>query len=297
MKNNLYTEEMKKIKAPDSLIDKTVKCMRSADNEDVVAVMNKPKSKVRIFKFTSAIAAVLAVVIGFGAIHFAGENDERLFVLTANAAELTSEAYVEIGKLENVTSGSHYRIDEMIMTDDGEMIVKKSTPLSVTQEFNLAVTCSGEDIESVTYTVNNGYLTCDPSYEGLLSFTELTNEDQEKYGAWSSNDDYKLASSCTFGYNNQPASRLEFEVPEDGVDGSFPLRAAFTIFNDNNEYVTSDDKSDEDLLFYQMFNDHADEFSIDITVNYSDGLSSTQTLTFRCELTESENRTLMAKIA
>lgn len=299
MKDNIYTEALSKINAPDSLIDKTVECMRSAENESVAVVMDKPESKRKIFKFTAAVAAVLAVVIGFGAVHFTGGKTDRSFVLTANAAELTPEAYVEIGELENVTGGGHYRIDEMALDDDGKMTVIKKTVLSLTQEFNLAVTCSGEDIESITYTVNNGYLTYDPSYEGLLSFTELTDEEQEKYGAWSSSGDCELASSCTFDYNNQPESRLDFEIPEDGVDGSFPLRVAFTIFNDDNEYVATADESesDEDALYPQMFNDHADEFSIDVTANYSDGSSSTQTLTFRCEVTEYEDNILMAKIA
>lgn len=298
MKNNIYTQELSKIKAPDSLLDKTVECMRSAENERVVEFMDKPKSNRRIFKFTATVAAVLAVIIGLSAVHFAGGNIDHSFVITANAAELTPKTYVEIGELESVTGGGEFIVDGCKVNEEGKFVITDSTVLNLTREFNLTVKCSGENIESITYTANNGYLTYAPDYEGFMSNISLTEDELETYNAWCSTKDFELASSCTFDYNNQPESRLDFEIPDDGVDGSFPLRASFTIFADENEYVATADESgeiDENTLYPQMFNDHADEFSVDITANYSDGSSSTQTLQFICEQTE--NKTiLLAKL-
>ena len=298
MKNNIYTQELSKIKAPDSLLDKTVECMRSAENERVVEFMDKPKSNRRIFKFTATVAAVLAVIIGLSAVHFAGGNIDHSFVITANAAELTPKTYVEIGELESVTGGGEFIVNGCKVNEEGKFVITDSTVLNLTREFNLAVKCSGENIESITYTANNGYLTYAPDYEGFMSCINLTEDEVEAYNAWCSTRGFELASSCTFDYNNQPESRLDFEIPDDGVDGSFPLRASFTIFADENEYVATADESgeiDENALYPQMFNDHADEFSVDITANYSDGSSSTQTLQFICEQTE--NKTiLLAKL-
>ena len=302
MSKNIYKETIESISVSDEALEKAIISARSYRAEKNTT---KPKQKrVYMFRATSVIAASLVVIILFGVVFFPTGNSENSgngFVLRTNAAEITPESYVEIGELEGVTGGGHFKTHKHL-GDDGKIVVVDNDVevVSLTREFNLAVNCSGENIESITYTANNGYLICDPFYEGVVSFTELTDEEREVYNAsqTTETESCKFASSCTFDYSNQPESRLDFEIPKDGVDGSFPLRAAFIICGEENEYVTTTDENgiiNEEGIYYQMFNDHADEFSIDVTANFANGTSSTKTLQLKCEY-DGNNEYLTAKI-
>ncbi len=300
MKDNLYTQSIDNIKAPYSLVDKSLNRMRSADNESEVIVLKNPKRK--IIKLTSAIAAILAVTIGLGTIYFTvGNNTEHPFMLTANAAEITPETYIEIGKLQAFTGSSHYKANTYIDRQGNTVVVNENGAdelLTSGQEFNLDMKCTGEDIESITYTANNSYLTYAPNDEGLIDCISLTDEEMEKYFASGSSNNFVQASSCTFAYNNQPQSRIDFEVPEDSVDASYPLRIVFTVFFDEGECLIKPDKNqkfNEAKAFAEKFNANADDYSLDVTANFTDGTKSTKTLTFRCECTEDGKLMFYAK--
>lgn len=298
MKDNLYTHSIDKIKAPSKLLNKSLCRMRSFNNKSEVTVMKHPKRK--IIKLTSAIAAVLAVTIGFGTIYFTTEkNAEHPFMLTANAAEITPETYIEVGELQSFSGTSHYRTHGYMdknqmyhLTDNNEDLLFSG------QEFNIDMKCSGEDIESITYTANNSYLTYAPDYEGLIDCISLTNEEMEKYWASGSTNNFVQASSCTYAYDKQPQSRLDFEVPEDSVDASYPLRMVFTVFFEERECVIANDKNQkntEHKIFAEKFNENSDDYSLDVTANFKDGTKTTKTLTFRCEYAEDGKLMFYAK--
>lgn len=298
MKDNLYTHSIDKIKAPENLLESTVSRMRSADSESEVIVMKKSKRK--IIKLSSAIAAVLAVTIGVGAIYLTiGKETEHPFMLTANAAEITPETYIEIGELQAFSGTSHYKLHGYV-DNDGEFHKSDNNEdlLFSGQEFNIDMNCSGEDIESITYTANNSYLTYDQTYDGLIDCVSLTDEEMEKYWASGSTNNYLSASSCTYAYDKQPQSRLDFELPDDTVDGSIPLRMVFTVFFEEGECVITHDENQKDkesMIFAEEFNANADDYSLDVTANFTDGTKSTKTLKFRCEYTEDGKLMFYAK--
>lgn len=284
MKDNLYTQSMKNIKAPHALVDDTITKLSGADISDEVITVEKPKH--RAIKFTSAVAAVLALIIGLSVIPFGGNSNapdsEHNFVITAGAAEITPETYISLGFLESSFESGTFSINQQT----GEHIV-----LDAVKEFSVDIQCSGENIESITYTPNNGFLQYSPDFDGLISYVELTNEEREKYHAGASSNGSMQASSCTFDYYNQPRSLWDpevtgFEIPEECIDGTVPLRVGYTIsFEREANMVVPyiDGFADSDDIFVSEFNAHADEFSLDVTANFTDGTQVTKTLKFMCD--------------
>ncbi len=298
MKNNLYTKSVQNIKAPQELIENTVTQINEDSFTGNVISFEKPRR--RVLKFTSAVAAVLALVIGLSMIPFGGNKNtpdsEHNFVITAGAAEITPDTYISAGLLESSFESGTFLIDQQT----SEYIV-----LDTSKEFSVDIQCSGENIESVTYTANNGYLQYHPYFEGLLSYVNLTDEEIEKYDAGASKNGSLQASSCTFDYNNQPRSLWDpevtgFEIPEDGIDGTVPLRVAYTISFDEEERVVVpyiDDFADTDDVFYNEFNAHADDYSLDVTANFTDGTQVTKTLKFMCDNSMTQLQLLVTEVA
>lgn len=298
MKDNLYTHWIDKIKAPENLLDKSLCRMRSADSESEVIVMRNLKRKT--LKLTSAIAAVLAVTIAIGAIYFTtGKDTNHPFMLTANAAEITPETYIEMGELRAIVGMSHYKLHGYV--DDNKKFHQTDNNqdlLFTGREFNIDMKCKGEDIESITYTAKNSYLTYDQSYDGLIECVSLTDEETEKYWASGTTDNYIPVSSCTYAYDKQPQSRLGFELPDYTVDGSIPLRMVFTFFFEEGEHIIANDENqinNESKIFADEFNENADDYSLDVTANFKDGTKTTKTLNFRCEYTEDGKLMFYAK--
>ncbi len=301
MKDNLYTQAIKNIKAPATLVDDTISRLSGASAES--EVINMKETKHRGVKLTSAIAAVLALIITFGAITLlGGTSTEHSFVLTANAAEstadeatadeITKEAYIKIGEIKGFSdAGTGLHRKQYDENGDVYYNMYEAELLSLSKEFTLEMTCTGENIESITYTAHNSCFAYDEEYEGLLSVVELTEEETNRYNASGGTDFYKWAASCTYDYNCQPKSSWDktavvFEG-NDVVDGTIPLRMAFNFeFEDGKYFVTIDEHtgdSETDPIFEKEFNAHADEFALDVTANFADGSKTTKTLKFKCE--------------
>lgn len=296
MKKNLYTQVMKNITAPQSLVDETLSKLNTANGE--IIAIEKPKR--RALKFTSAVAAVLALIIGLSVIPFGGNSNkpdsEHNFVIKAGAAEITPDTYISLGLLESSSEGGLYRYMDLEF--------KEAMVLEVEREFNIDIQCSGENIESVTYTANNGYLQYYPYFEGLIDTVELSDEDYEKYGAGGSTNGSLIASACTYDYYNQPRSLWDpevmgFEIPEDSIDGTVPLRMAITFFLEEGKYIRPllhEHFVEDDDIFYSEFNAHADEFSLDVTANFTDGTHLTKTLKFMCDDSMTQLQLLVTEV-
>ncbi len=293
MKDN-YKNAIRSITAPDLLVENAIENMQNTKAE--VCAVEKPKHTA--LKFTSAVAAVLALIIGLSFIPFSGNkpDSEHNFVITAGAAEITPETYISFGCLESSSDGG------LIRYMDSQF--KEAMVLQVEREFNIDIQCSGENIESVTYTANNGYLQYYPDFEGLIDAVELSKEDYKKYDAGGSTNGSLIASACTYDYYNQPRSLWDpevmgFEIPEDGIDGTVPLRMAVTFFLEEGKYIRPiqhQNYVEDDDIFCDEFNAHADEFSLDVTANFTDGTQVTKTLKFMCDDSMTQLQLLVTEV-
>jgi len=296
VKRNLYTQDIEKIKAPDKLVEKSINTLYGAVNNNEVFIMKKNKHFK--LKLTSAIAASLVLVFVLSIVMFK-DNGESLtpdsnpvshpFILSVQAAdslgnsstmdEISKDTYVKINKIKNFGQGFGTTTK---YNENGDYLYDEI--FEVLKEFTLELDCSGENIETVTYTAHNTYLSYMPSYEGLIKAIDLTEEEREKYNAYASFDGFGWASSCTFDYNCQPKSTLTFELPEDTLDGTIPLRIAFYLELEDGKYTTiSRDNVDVKRIFEEEFNSRSDQYALDVTANFADGTSTTKTLKFKCK--------------
>ena len=292
MKHNTYMNTIGSITAPKNLVDEAVQKLNDAESTNEVLTFEKPKR--RMIKFTAVVAAVLALIIGLNFIPFSGikPDSEHNFVITAGAAEITPDTYITLGNLEESNETGLYRyLDEEL---------KKVSVLELGREYNVDIQCSGENIESITYTVHNGYLRFDPDFNGLIDFTQVDEEITDKYIV--SYPDW--ASSCTYDYNNQPRSfwdveEMGFEIPEDGFDGTVPLRMCVRFEFEEGEIVRTFDDEDYvnlDDVVYEEFNAHADEYALDVTANFTDGTQVTKTLKFICDNSMTQLQLLVTEV-
>lgn len=305
MKKNIYTQTVSKIKVPDELLNSALENIRNADNvSDKIINISKPKTKSKIFKLTGSVAAVLAVVIAFGAVYFPGTAHNSSFVLKANAAELTSETYINIGNLEQTSKGAGFSVNEGIIEIN-----------NMSGQFNLDFQCIGDNIETITYTTcfDCGCFVVNTDDVGFIEYSAS----DKSYG-YSGTGYSVLAKSCVFDYDNQPASRWEAPVPEDGIDGSVPLNVVFDVTDTEHKYTANINDFGDYSDGYNMFGDYnegqdavdkyidsiladylntnAENFKIDVTATFTDGTTETQTLQFICE-NDGNDIYLNAKIA
>ncbi|MBQ7966151.1 MAG: hypothetical protein IJ331_08735, partial [Ruminococcus sp.] len=296
MKDNLYTKTMENIKAPQKLVDNTIEQMREAGENSTVITFEKPKR--RVLKFVSAVAAVLALIIGLSVIPFGDgistPDNEHNFVLKVGAAEITPDVYIEVGELSNSGSGASFRPKDQETALEsfdwcGEYDLIRMDKMFLPQVFDV----QGDNIESITYTTHNCRLAYDSKFEGIVDVEEIPIEEMKEKGTAHFYNSYKWAKSCTLDYQSQRTSVDSgewFAMPKFGVEFAFEYEIG--------EYtIIVNEKNDVDIepFFVEEFNAHADEFTLDITANFNDGESVTKTLKFRCENPESSVMVLYAK--
>lgn len=301
MKKNLYTDGISKIKVSEKVLNAGIEAAKNYDSEQTAVNINAAKPKKKYFKLIAATAAVLAVAVATGTVLSIIGHKSNPFILTAGAKELNSETYIEVGNLDFISQTSNWGGRECKL-QGGKLISENNEAYTLywfEGEFNLGIQCKGENIESITYTVNNGHFLVDDSYEGCISYN--FSDSPEGYGTI---NNMKLADTCTFAYNMQPQSRLDFEVPEGGVDGSYPLIVAFraedtdNLYHNNPEKYTVEheykdanplDYVNYSLLASDLINSSPNEYSVDFTANFADGSASTKTIVFRCKTVEDKN--------
>lgn len=296
MKTNSYTKSIEKIKAPNNLIEKSIKELYDTEINNEVIIMKK--SKHFKLKLTSAIAASLVLILILSMIIFK-DNSETLtsgntpvshpFMISVQAAdspddtsimdEINKDTYVKINRIKNFGQGYGATVSQ-----NENVEYKYEEIFEISKEFTLELECRGENIETITYTPHNTYLSYMPSYAGLTEAIALTEEERDKYNAYTSFGGFGWASSCTFDYYCQPKSTLTFELPEDGLDGTIPLRIAFYFELEDGKYTKiSPDDIKLKSIFEEEFNIRSNDYSLDVTANFKDGTSTTKKLKFKCE--------------
>ena len=294
MKQNFYTKAVDNIKAPETLIEKSVNNLNSATTDNKIIIMNKNQHFK--LKLTSIIAASLVLILALSMIIFEPEDTapapeskpySHPFVISVQAAdtstddtatmdEINHESYVKINEIKNIG----YFADASYLDKSKETITLER----IGKNFTIDLVCTGENIESITYTAHNTFLSYMQYYRGLINTVNLTEEETEKYYAYCFMGGFDHASSCTFDYNCQPKSSLDHKVSEDALDGTIPLQIGFYFKVEKGKHIApSIDDCDMNKIFTEEFNARSDNYSLDVTANFTDGTSATKTLKFKCE--------------
>ncbi len=271
MKKNIYTDAVSKISTPDEVLQKGLESIRGAETTNEVINFKEAKANRKWFKPIGAVAAALAVIIGINAVGTFREKEGNTvvsnpFMITAYAQELNTESYVKIGDIKMNDGYLEYTID-----DDGNERINQVIPV-----FEFDVVCEGEGIKDITYSTTTGKFLVNDRDEAVLDYSELTKEDEEKFGRFTVNE-RKSASSCVLASNDKATASTPLFI-------TFKIQDAKEMYEaDMQKYGGGVTGNDIDAMAEALFNDSEYTYNADITANFTDGSKITHTLEFKCD--------------
>ena len=310
MIKNEYTKKLSEIKAPQSAVEKAIKAAIEADkNRKEVVVM--PKKSNKIIKIVSAAAACAVVVTGVAVISnqnvpapvihdnsmISQTSVKNSFALMVNAAELNEENTVGISEL-NMSGlnamGTDCMCIERVDIDENTSKLRAAWCPTI----NFPVVCRGNGIKSVTYKINNALFVPNEN----LQFTEIVRSEIDE----STLEIYNgyICNSFTIEYGEQLKSedvafiRLKpSDTPDLSKDDltkqaqefleNLPNFDAFVDFRNGDKYAE---------LRNALFKAEIQDVTVDITVNYKDGTSTTHTIAFTGKYDEIDSGTMPVEV-
>ena len=310
MIKNEYTKKLSEIKAPQSAVEKAIKAALEADKnrKEVVAM---PKKSNKIIKIVSAAAACAVVVTGVAVISnqnvpapvihdnsmISQTSVKNSFALMVNAAELNEENTVGISEL-NMSGlnamGTDCMCIERVDIDENTSKLRAAWCPTI----NFPVVCRGNGIKSVTYKINNALFVPNEN----LQFTEIVRSEIDE----STLEIYNgyICNSFTIEYGEQLKSedvafiRLKpSDTPDLSKDDltkqaqefleNLPNFDAFVDFRNGDKYAE---------LRNALFKAEIQDVTVDITVNYKDGTSTTHTIAFTGKYDEIDSGTMPVEV-
>ena len=308
MIKNEYTKKLSEIKAPQSAVEKAIKAAIEADkNRKEVVVM--PKKSNKIIKIVSAAAACAVVATGVAVISnqnvpvihdnsmISQTSVKNSFALMVNAAELNEENTVGISEL-NMSGlnamGTDCMCIERVDIDENTSKLRAAWCPTI----NFPVVCRGNGIKSVTYKINNALFVPNEN----LQFTEIVRSEIDE----STLEIYNgyICNSFTIEYGEQLKSedvafiRLKpSDTPDLAKDDltkqaqefleNLPNFDAFVDFRNGDKYAE---------LRNALFKAEIQDVTVDITVNYKDGTSTTHTIAFTGKYDEIDSGTMPVEV-
>lgn len=268
-----YQKTMEKIHVPQEQLELALDNIYSGEKSEKVIEIRKKKPF--RFKAIGTVAAVLAVAIIVSVFALNGETSTGGFTIIANAAEIKSDDFVNVGRLDSVSDGFG-----MTWKDDGEVI-----SVDCDRKFEFHLSCKGEGLEKLTYTLSDGAcFAISPNAGGILDVTELADQSATSY----LDDRSWLLSSCTVTADTEIISDLTLMAEENG--GPICDRLTQIGVEKVNEYNPGilDGSTTEDVC-YELFNTY-NHTTLTITAYYEDGREEQHTVIF-----EFEKETVMAQ--
>lgn len=311
MIKNEYTDRINEIKAPQSAVENAVKAALEADKNKKEVITMPKKSK--IIKIVSAAAACALVVTGVAVasnmnspkpiIHDNSAPSQtetsvaKSFSLIVNAAELTEENTVGISEL-NMSGlnamGTDCMYIEKVDIDENTSKLRAAWCPTI----NFPVVCRGNGIKSVTYKINNALFVPNENLQfAEIARSEIDESTLEIYNGY-------ICNSFTIEYDEQLKSedvayiRLKpSDTPDLAKDDitrqaqefleNLPNFDAFVDFKNGDKYAE---------LRNALFKAAIEDVTADITVNYTDGTSTTHTIAFTGKYDEIDGGTMPVEV-
>ena len=292
MIDNKYTRTLSSISAPPKSIEKAIRTVYEINSH------NTKKGKVTIMKkrtWTAAAAGLAAVfaAVGIFGQSFYKQDAKNSFIITANAQELKPDTEIVFGL---INSGSGYGRE----FDDTDR-------LSISQFTALPIRCEGENIESVTYTLDSEYgYNTDQFLELAEKYKDIVQhyEPDDRIGyRWLP---YSVpARSYTVAYEDQPyfgTNGMALDGKKQSEEEPIPvvLITRFKIepslfgFENSDEWAEANNDLDfrypsewYDIL-QQLYEEDNNDSKIIVSVHYKDGTSETKTICLSCRAASKE---------
>ena len=218
MRKNIYTETIDSIRVSETTLRKALEAVGKTDKGDITMTKNKK------LKFTGMVAASLAVVIAGGtaagylpgsgkadvtektAASSSGKTSStNSFTLMVNAAELTEEPMIISSSGNPAVNSAEIKANKIrgISLSEGD----DEGGYSVSYNVPLEISCEGENISSVTYSVDTG----------AVSVAYYMGEDPVKAGTETNRCDNTMEGTVPLKPEYQKMrDELIKEIPSDG---------------------------------------------------------------------------------
>ncbi len=280
-----YFSAFDKIKATDDFKNETVSILTAQAEEN-----EKERKVVGIYqrrRFVTVLAASLAVVIALSAFLFIPRHSGRGFTVTASAEEngvfspLRDDVSANIGSFEMDGGGGYSNF-----YDDDYFFE--------TQFFKLDIRVKGDDIEKITYSMDNGRVLVSDDSEKIIDFVGKT-------ARWDVDGRYPDQGSYEAGEHFYQSVTCSYDDQFTLLDDSFKICFGTTgksseldrddfgiskkmISSDKSDLATREEvKEHYDSLFAKYF----DNDRLNITVSYKDGRVERQTVRFSTDTSPS----------
>lgn len=264
MHNNLYTKTVGGIKAPKGAVNRAL---------DAAEAREKKREPINMRRWTKvAIAASLAIVIlagsAIGFDLFGGKNANS-FSLSVNALALSEDGFTVIESLDTV----------------GGSIVNAPGGTVVVEDFDFYCVCRGDNIASVTYTVENGEFSYDKKHvpDGR-EYLPLPDADARSFTVYY-DDDYEALINGEL----DPGVRLYLSLSDDDSEPDEAARKAVSDYCDiiarklSDESETSDWGPEVAASKYTLFRVMFDRVSVTVEITFNDGSTQTESIVFSTE--------------
>lgn len=263
MNEKHYVQFISEVKASETTVDKAVDAIYNSNN--VRRTKENKSWGMRSFGI-AATAAVLCLVFILGFVFYPfSENDKNSFVISAGAQELNTYSLTELGELKCEFNSLG------IGFDDNNQV----TALTMCEYLSFPVSCSGENIEKITYTING---------KGFFFLPDSATEISDKVFFENppapfpyEHSDYaecyreKVVSFSMNGQRQNPNLLLGLYIGD--FDGGEYCQEYAVNYSDDFSYGKN---FDYQQMYYELFNE--DDYSVDVTATFADGSTSTKTM-------------------
>lgn len=293
--NDKYLKAIDSLVPREESVEKTIEAITKAEQSGKVIEMKTTK-KYRKFTAIGAVAASLALVIALGALFYpaaikkakngtlssSSTAKQNGFFITANAAEATSDE----AKPEKITSDKFVKIGKFVPSigfatydvgDNGDKFNGRMVGL-----FNYDLRCEGENIDKVTYKIDNSTFCIKNGYKPVIE----KDGKNDLFKSYSLNvgetGEYGAYYSYTVDYDNQP----DLSKYEEDIKAPLQILGA----------VNYEEATDSDANWSEYYNSIFKDTVITVTATFKDGSKQSQKLQLNCSVKDKDVLIIEAKV-
>ncbi|MCH5299582.1 MAG: hypothetical protein J1E96_07460 [Ruminococcus sp.] len=290
--NEKYYKAIDSLTPRDESVKKTIEAVTKASQSGKVIEMKTRKINKK-FAAISAVAASLAVIITCGAFFYPGANlsennlspstaaKQNGFFMTAYAAEATDDE----AKSNKITSDDFVKIGKFVPTIC--FIMQENSEIDqMSGLFNFDLKCEGENIDKVTYKIENSTFCIKNNYKPVISRDDKSRLDKEEIIVGEEGE-YSYYNSYTVNYDNQP------DLSKYADDIKSPIQILGSInykLKEGGEARTNTEWKNK--ISKSVLKDT----TITVTATFNDGSTESQKLQLNCNRISDEEIVIEAKV-
>lgn len=268
--NDKFTSLFDKLRVTDEFKKDTAQKMLAVQKaKERTKVSIRPKHKI-VWRVIPVAASLLIVAIIIGLLFLPGENSGNSFTLVASAAS-TGNAELNQNSFVPIFSGTRQSYGSS--TDDEKRLMLSEASINLKAE--------GNNIEKITYTVENGALIVPNISRKVLAESGLA-EDFPDWGYDLKND--SVYRSLSVNFNNQPKydDRVRLIAIKNYTESEGRMDKRYLEILNTHEPVSKEEYQE---VLYDYYNLAFSDVKMTAIVTYTDGSSESVSMIFSVDVT------------